>query len=155
VADVRFTVNDEELQQLLNRLTDSEMSQFILFEIGKRLHDAMEGRTPVGILTQTRRMSGAEGHAKAAWTAPLTTGDNTIEFMNPLIYSIPLEFGSEPGSRPWPNPGPRTTLASNFGGDTRVYSRQAPGGMFDPAVEEDLNITEMLNALIQQYMDAQ
>jgi hypothetical protein len=160
---VRFQLDDIEVQRILNYLGSYAFTDKLLRDIALKLRTAMQGRTPVGAVeTRTvqrggqilrRRMAnlGASGHAKSAWTEPLTTGANEVSFSNPLIYSTPLEFGSEPGSRPWPRPGPRTMLSDNAEGSARVYSRQAPGGMFDPAVEQDLHLEEMINAIIEHY----
>jgi hypothetical protein len=39
-------------------------------------------------------------------------------------YWKPLEYGSAPGEKPWPNPGPKTRRGK--GG--RIFSKQAPSG---------------------------
>lgn len=59
-------------------------------------------------------------------------------YTNTLAYILPLEYGSEPGEKPWPSPGPKTTLK-----DGRIYPIQADDGMlavniakFRPTVEK-------------------
>lgn len=59
--------------------------------------------------------------AQALATSPVTA--SIIAEGDPAAYWAPLEFGSGYGRRPWPRPGPRTTVTSG-----RVFSRQAVGG---------------------------
>lgn len=115
----------------------------LLRELAVTYRNLLEGRTPVDT-----------GYAKSMWMYVLK-GDLEAQFLNPATakggycYPITLELGSEPGHRPWPNPGPRTKLASNFEGQPRIYSRQAPGGMSHPAFK-NLPQDALLDGIVRQ-----
>lgn len=60
---------------------------------------------------------------------------------NNAPYSVPIEYGSDRGGKPWPRVGPKTTLQGG-----RIWSSQAPGGVHGPAFEES-NFNEFADAL--------
>jgi len=51
----------------------------------------------------------------------------TFKIYNNVPYAGVMETGSKAGHKPWPSPGPLTTMV---GGN--IYSKQAPGGMVTP-----------------------
>ena len=53
-----------------------------------------------------------------------TMFENTAEGSNGFKYGHSIEFGSTPGSSPYPSVGKRTVMFSG-----RIFSSQAPGGM--------------------------
>jgi len=66
---------------------------------------------------------------------------------NDLDYAYPIEFGSKPKHKPWPNPGKRTMI---FGG--MIFSIQATGGVATNAIQDsNLNdtIEHMSNDLVK------
>lgn len=65
---------------------------------------------------------------------------------NNAPYSVPIEYGSDRGGKPWPSVGPKTTLQGG-----RVWSSQAPGGVFGPAFEES-NFNEFAESLTDVVM---
>ncbi len=74
------------------------------------------------------------GDFKGAWKSSGVIGSSgnlTARVSNNSVYAGAIEFGSAPGSRPWPSPGPKTT---NSGG--RIYSSQAVGGVINKTLDE-------------------
>jgi hypothetical protein len=62
-------------------------------------------------------------------------------------YVRALEFGSVAGERPWPRPGPRTTLAVNpQTGEQVVVSAQAPQGFIRPS------LTQFIEAMVREIV---
>lgn len=75
-----------------------------------------------------------KGIFKTNWIPPveaLTENSITLSITNDTPYGIAIDEGSKLGSRPWPNPGPKTVL--NKG---RVFSTQAPEGAISPTIIE-------------------
>jgi hypothetical protein len=97
------------------------------------LRGLARGRSPVGI----RRGS---GEFKNAWGAVEPTARG-FSFSNPEEYGQVLEQGL------YPSVGPRTI--SVHGG---IYSRQAPGGILSPLIEDDQVINSVLSLIVQQIL---
>ena len=69
-------------------------------------------------------------------------------------YPIMLEIGSGVGQRPWPRPGPRTKAGTRLSdGETRIFSRQAPGGMVGLALRQ-FNSAAVQAAIIRELKAA-
>ena len=60
---------------------------------------------------------------------------------NNLPYAPPIEIGSK--GKPWETPGPKTVLYNG-----RVYSKQAPGGVFDKIITTE-KLDEIAESLIK------
>ena len=67
------------------------------------------------------------GRAKGSWTGVERTSQG-YSFGNYAPYAHILQTGSLPGKRPWPSVGPKTEMYEG-----RIYSSQAPGGIFKKA----------------------
>jgi hypothetical protein len=121
----------------------------------------LQGRTPVGV-SQKGRGGRKGGSAKRGWTIRSQDGtqaefENAVASPQGYHYPVILERGSRVGQKPWPRPGPRTTLAPASGGDLgpgepRIFSRQAPGGIAIPAFAQ-LEVGEVADAAIEQILD--
>lgn len=128
-----------------------------LNDLGKTLKKVIQGVTPVGL-----KKGKVSGLAKKSWRLlPVelrnnmhSVGvENTAQSKKGFPYPVVLEYGSTPGSRPWPKAGPRTTQASDpYGGGNRIYSRQAPGGMAHRAFEL-LEIDKMGDVILRALED--
>jgi len=83
------------------------------------------------------------GHFRASWELDFKESGDTFrgEVTNPLPYASVIEFGSTPGKKPWPSPGPKTVLASG-----KIYSSQAVGGVVSKVVT-DKNIEDFMQTL--------
>lgn len=115
----------------------------VLRDLAITYRNLLMGHTPVDT-----------GWAKSQWMYRMA-GALEAEFYNNATsgggycYPLTLEYGSVPGQKPWPNPGPRTVLASNHEGAPRIYSRQAPGGISRPAFRE-LPVESVVEAVTKQ-----
>jgi hypothetical protein len=102
----------------------------ILKALTQRVRRSVQTATPVD-----------SGAAKRSWSPPQKIQFETVDssfpvqrravgyaFGNIQPYSRALEKGSQPGKRPWPSTGPRTTMFEGM-----IYSSQAPGGIFENA----------------------
>lgn len=82
------------------------------------------------------------GAAKRSWT-PVRKTTGGYSFNNPLDYAHVLEYGSEPGKRPWPSAGPKTVLSGG-----KIYSAQAPGGIY-----ENADVDAVANRVAQELFE--
>jgi hypothetical protein len=92
----------------------------------------LSNRVRQRVISSTPRDSGM---AARSWTQPrfekidesfpVGRQSRGISFGNTAPYAHILETGSQPGKRPWPSVGPRTVEQAG-----RIYSSQAPGGIF-------------------------
>ena len=87
------------------------------------------GRTPVGV-------SPTSPHLKPAWSN-VAFQDGGYSFGNPTAYANTLEQGAYPGV------GPRTVAVG--GG---IYSRQAPGGILAPILEDQAVLEGVVNTVL-------
>jgi hypothetical protein len=92
-----------------------------VYDLMRRLRMAVKDATPVDT-----------GEAQKSWTI-VRRSEGGYSFGNVAPYAHILETGSEPGKAPWPNVGPRTTMYAG-----RIYSSQAPGGIFKEAGLDNL-----------------
>jgi hypothetical protein len=118
-----------ELPDIASKLS-SEKIDALVKSLAQKLWRSAQTATPVDSTM-----------AKRSWTQPeriqFQTQDATFPvsrrsvgyaFGNIQPYSRVLEKGSQPGKRPWPSAGPRTVEQAG-----RIYSSQAPGGIFENA----------------------
>lgn len=139
---------------LINRLAmrigrASDVVATSLRDVSLSMKKVAQGFTPVDT-----------GKAKKSWrTLPVeirnrtqfeTGVENTATSSRGFPYPAVLDSGSGVGSKPWPRPGPRTIRAASPAGGSRIYSRQAPGGISNRVLEtirpEDI-VNKLLNAL--------
>lgn len=92
-----------------------------MYNLVRKIRMAVKEATPIDT-----------GEAQESWTI-VRRDEGGYSFGNIAPYARVLEKGSEPGKKPWPNPGPKTQL---FEG--KIYSTQAIGGMFKKANIEDI-----------------
>jgi hypothetical protein len=102
-----------------------------LQDTGDTLRNVVRGRTPVGIRPPT-------GGAKGSWSEVQQTA-NGYSFSNPVDYTYVLEEGRYPGV------GPRTVAQG--GG---IYSRQAPGGIMGPVLDDVSQVDDILEAVVDE-----
>lgn len=86
------------------------------FRIGKiemfNLAMNMSNRTPVDT-----------GLASHSWSE-IIRSENELSFQLTVPYGSVLDLGSIPGQKPWPSPGPKTTLYNG-----RIFSSQVADGI--------------------------
>lgn len=71
----------------------------------------------------------------------------TIESNSP--YAAAIEYGSAPGSKPWPNPGEKTVMSNG-----RIFSTQAVGGVIGKVFDDDkINsfVKELANTITKAF----
>lgn len=83
------------------------------------------------------------GLTARSWTPVKKGVEGSYSFSNPYIQAISLERGSQPGSRPWPSVGPRTTMDEG-----RIFSSQAPGGITKKA-----GVDSIIDINVKRYLD--
>jgi hypothetical protein len=146
-VNISIQIDADVLTRVLERVGSGELLDAIVSDVAKTLHKTIVGRTPVGVV---KTPTHSPGTAKMAWTQPVSIGSGEVTFSNDLPYICALEYGSIPGSRPWPNPGPRTM----FAGEGNIYSRQAPGGMFSYAMQHDLaEIDRNVGIIVNEFLE--
>lgn len=110
-----------ELKVDLPELPDAKGVKRWMYNFMRKLRMQVKDATPVD-----------SGDAQKSWTIVRRT-EGGYSFGNPQPYAHILEGGSQPGKAPWPNVGPKTTLYAG-----RIYSSQAPGGIFKKARVDDV-----------------
>ena len=134
---IDLTIDIQQLEQVREMLAGSPEA----IEAGTRaatelLRDLGVGATPVGV----HPFGGA---LKRSWSAvQVEVSGRSFSFSTPLDYSQTLEEGL------YPRVGPRTI--AHQGG---IYSRQAPGGILGPLLEErdiiDNVVSVVVDAILQ------
>lgn len=81
------------------------------------------------------------GHLKRGWGAVRPTAKG-FSFSNPVEYAGILEEGL------YPSVGPRTIALA--GG---IYSRQAPGGMLTPLLENEEILNRVLDVIVRSILE--
>lgn len=74
------------------------------------------------------------GDFRDSWeSSSIAKGQNSLsaKIFNNEIYASAIEFGSTPGEKPWPSPGPKTRMSGG-----RIYSSQAVGGTINKALSD-------------------
>lgn len=127
-AEVRFR-GEAEVRRILDGLP--EAVRVAAEDIATTLRNLVIGRTPVGIRPNAERM-------KFSWSDVERT-EGGFTFGNPKDYAPVLEEGRYPGV------GPRTVAAS--GG---IFSRQAPGGIIGPLLEDQARIDQIILGVAQE-----
>lgn len=126
MLDLNFQIDGlKELQKLLGEVPESVLDSVRDFAIAFR--NLVRGRTPY-----------VSGHAKQSWSdVEYTSGGFTFGSDAPHIRV--LEEGL------YKTLGPRTI---DVGGD--IYSRQAPGGIVGPLIEDEETIAGLLDLVVQE-----
>jgi hypothetical protein len=90
------------------------------------------------------------GEFKESWTSTEISGSGTLRanITNNHVASGAIEFGSAPGSSPWPSPGPKTVMSSG-----RIFSSQAVGGTINK-VFNDTNVKIFAEKIANSIMRA-
>jgi len=91
------------------------------------------------------------GAFKEAWSSSgrqSSGGNLTASISNNSAYAGAIEFGSAPGSKPWPSPGPKTEMSGG-----RIYSSRAVGGTLDK-VFNDVRMMKFAESLASSILRA-
>ena len=119
---LNLTVTHDELPEL----TPGQVSK-LTRSVASRVRKAVIASTPVG----NRPLKGRK-RTKARWTA-IRKDEGGYSFENPAPQAWYLEYGSEPGEKPWPSAKSRTVYY-----DGRIYSSQAPEGITSKAKADEV-----------------
>lgn len=126
-ANVRF-LGEAEVRRIFDNLP--EAIEVSIRDIATTLRNLVIGQTPVGIRPNSPRM-------KQSWSDVERTATG-FAFSNPKDYASVLEEGRYPGV------GPRTVATE--GG---IFSRQAPGGIIGPLLEDQARIESIIVGIAQ------
>lgn len=105
-------------------------------DVAKAFHRLALGRTP-----QSESSSGHSGRLWRSWS-DVEQVQGGFAFGTPVAYSTMLEEGLYAGV------GPRTVAAG--GG---IYSRQAPGGILGPLLEDGRATEDVLNLIVEKILE--
>lgn len=130
---LQVTLDKVALARIQNRLGSIRaVAEKTFDEYARKFKQEVQRLTPVG--------RGSGSRAKYSWHGPYKKtrpGGWSYRLKNRKPYAVQLEKGSRPGKAPWPRPGRRTTRSTSpYGDGTRIYSTQAPRGMFYPAKDK-------------------
>lgn len=92
-----------------------------------------------------------KGDFQEAWGVTRVSRINngfSVKVHNDKIYASAIEFGSSPGGKPWPNPGPKTAMKGG-----RIFSTQAIGGTINKVFNER-TINAFTKDLVKEIMRA-
>lgn len=104
-------------------------------DVAKTIRNLVLERTPVGI----RKKTEGAVRMKQSWSEPIKQSGGGIAFGSDLPYAARLETGTYPGV------GGRT-VAEGSG----IYSRQAPGGMVQPVLDDSEITNTIVNDVIER-----
>lgn len=91
------------------------------------------------------------GKFKDAWEYDISSSGKGLmaTVSNDTVYASAIEFGSTPGQKPWPSPGPKTVVSGG-----RIYSSQAVGGTIEKTFN-DANMQKfaekIANAILRAF----
>jgi len=129
---IGFTVKVERIQDIVKILEKyPDAVRLGLEDATVSLRNLVQGATPVGI-------GPTEGEMKGSWST-VTYEAGGFSFGSDKPYAEVLEEGLYPGV------GPRTVKTGEG-----IFSRQAPGGMVAPLIEDDTVVDRLLELIVEQ-----
>lgn len=142
MISTRVTVEGlRRAREILLRLPD--LGDEAMEQIATSIRSLVRGRTPVGIVDDEDHTPGT---MKGSWTIVSHTATG-FTFGSGVPYARVLEEGGYKGV------GPRTVAFAGGGGASAgIYSRQAPGGMITPIVDDENYITKVTELVIREMV---
>ena len=156
----------EQLAELANKFNTSAPNviqgiQEVVKKKADEIYSIIKSNSPVGKITDSRNYP---GFYRDSWRVSYANEAGTIagfKIWNSAVQAEAIEFGSMPGSKPWPNPtvGRQTGgRGMNQNGRTiyssgRIWSTQAIGGVFDRSITEK-DIDDLTNDIQEVVMNA-
>lgn len=111
--------------------------------VAVKLRDAIESRTPVGD-PKTDKHS---GQLKRSWSEVQASADDSFSFGTNVGYAPTVEQGL------YKSAGPRTVSVGGGGIFSRgIFSRQAPGGMIQPIIDDSDLIDRLVNEIVDRVI---
>lgn len=91
-----------------------------------------------------------KGDFKEGWHSETSRGMDQIsaQISNDKVYASAIEFGSSPGEKPWPSPGPKTVMSNG-----RIFSSQAVGGTIEKTFDKE-NINDFAETIAKSILRA-
>lgn len=126
---IDLNINAQDFEEFAKHIVDIVGGiEAVNEDVAKTIRSLVMGRTPVDT-----------GDLKRSWSQ-LQKNDGGFSFSNEMPYANILEEG-------WENRkvGPRTVRQGN-----RIYSRQAPGGMAGPVMDDESLISRIAEKVIQE-----
>ena len=133
-----------KLEQLASYLTKSAKGAEI--ELAKEVKKSL--REFVDDLKENAPVD--TGKFKDSWSYDVSVTGKGIKSIvsNDMVYASAIEFGSAPGEKPWPNPGPKTVMSGG-----RIFSSQAVGGTIEKTFN-DANMQKFAEKLADAILRA-
>jgi len=140
---VTFVLSQESIQAMtaLDQVYRDGF-KFLLSEWYVNLLKELQGRTPVDRTTTKGKAKAVSEHMQAQWELSAEMDGLGATFGNPAAYGPTLEEGKYPGI------GPRTVAQG--GG---IYSRQAPGGIVKPLLDDPQVLQDNLDMVVKKLGD--
>lgn len=124
---IELQIKTDDLLPLARKLRKSpELLGDVAQDVAVTVRRLVQGRTPV-----------KSGTMKRSWS-PVQAETSGFSFSSNVPYASVLEDGL------YPSVGPRTV--SYEGG---VYSKQAPGGMISPVINDDKVMQQVVNGVLK------
>lgn len=134
------SVEPSDLKKVRDTFAGIEQAiQVAEWDIGKTLRNLVFGNTPVGI----RKKKDGIPRIKDTWSDVFSVSEDSVAFGTGAGYATVLESGGYPGV------GPRTVTHEGH-----IYSRQAPGGMVRPVLEDEKDLEDIVDDVIDRIREA-
>lgn len=139
MIQVRVTEQTNSLQAMRNILAKIPAAiEAATEDAAKTMKALVEGRTPTGDPATDPH----SGQAKDAWTE-VQQASGGFAFENPVDYGTILEEGL------YDTVGPRTVAVGD-----KIFSRQAPGGIMAPLLEDDKVLNQVASLVAEKLLEA-
>lgn len=139
---IELNVDAQGVQQIRDALQNlPEAIDAAVEDVAKTMRELVLGRTPVGEPGRDPH----SGQLKRSWS-DVRRSEGGFSFSTDLFYATTLEEGL------YERVGPRTMAAASPGGGSGIFSRQAPGGIIAPLLEDEGVLRRVAELVVEQIL---